>query len=132
MDSSPQADLGRLVEDYVKVRDLKADIEAKHKERVSKYNEVLMAIEAKILQFLQDHNLDTVKTGAGTAYTRTVKSASIADGELFRNYVIMNQKYELVDWKANANAVQDYVTAEGNLPPGVNFSSMQKIGVRRS
>lgn len=132
MDGSPQADLAALVADYVKVRDLKSEIDEAHKERVAEYNKALLAIEAKVLQFLQDHNLETVKTEAGTAYVRTVKSASIADGEAFRKFVIETGKYELTDWKANANAVQDYVTTEGNLPPGVNYSSMQKIGVRRS
>jgi hypothetical protein len=131
MDAETPVDGSQWIADYVAVRDMKAKLEEAHKERVAQYNELLAKLEVKILQFLQEHNIDTVSSKAGTAYVRTVKSASIADGELFKGFVLNNEAFELVDWKANANAVSDYITENGAAPPGVNFSTMQKIGVRR-
>ena len=120
-----------LIADYVKVRELKSKLEEKHKAKVAEYNNLMAQLETRILKFLQDNNIETVSSEAGTAYVRTVRSAGIADAELFKNYVILNGQFGLVDWKANAPAVADHIEETGAAPPGVNFSTMQKIGVRR-
>lgn len=75
---------------------------------------------------------DSVKTPHGTAYRTTRRSASIADGAVFRQYVIDNENFDLVDWRANAIAVDDFIKENGVQPPGVNFSSTYTVGVRRS
>lgn len=126
-------DVSVLIADYIKVRDLKSKADEAHKNKMQQYTSLLEQLETHLLKFLHNAGVDsTAVKGLGTAYIRTVQSATIADPEIFKKFVIDNSKYELVDWKANANAVRDHATSAGALPPGVNYSSAQKIGIRRS
>jgi len=46
-------------------------------------------------------------------------------------FVVDNNKFELLDRRANATAVKDYVAANNVLPPGCNLSAICTVGVRR-
>jgi hypothetical protein len=46
-------------------------------------------------------------------------------------YVIDNNLFDLLDRKANVTAVKDHVKEKGALPPGVNLSAIETVGVRR-
>jgi hypothetical protein len=59
------------------------------------------------------------------------KSATIADGEMFRGYVTDNALFDLVDWKANATAVAAHIDEHKVPPPGVNYTTTFVVGVRR-
>jgi hypothetical protein len=71
-------------------------------------------------------------TKAGTVYRKSKNSATLSDSALFRQYVINSKSWDLLDWKANAPAVAEVVEATGTPPPGVNFSTIIDVGVRRS
>ena len=90
------------------------------------------AMPAWMLERLNDLGGDSVKTPHGTAYRTARRSATIADGDVFRKYVIDNQMFDLVDWRANAGAVDDFINDNGSQPPGVNYSVAYTVGVRRS
>ena len=56
----------------------------------------------------------------------------MADGDTFRKCVISKNLFDLVDWRANAPAVAEFIEDEGVTPPGVNFSTSFTVGVRRA
>lgn len=121
-----------LVAQYVKLRDRIKEADDAHKKKTAGARELLDRLNGKMLERLNDLGGDSVKTSSGTVYRTTKKSASIADGDLFRGWVIENGAYDVVDWKANANAVEDFIKAEGSPPPGVNYSQTYLVGVRRA
>lgn len=121
-----------LVSQYVRLRDRIKEADDAHKKKTAGARELLEKLNGKMLERLNDLGGESVKTSAGTVYRTTKKSASIADGDLFRGWVIENGAYDVVDWKANANAVEDFIKAEGTPPPGVNYSQTYLVGVRRS
>lgn len=124
--------MDELVDQFVRLRDKIKEADNAHKEKIKPAKEYLDALTGKLLERLNDIGGDSVKTPHGTAYRTTRRSASIADGEAFRNYVISTEGFDLVDWKANANAVDDFIKSEGSAPPGVNFTTAFTVGVRRS
>jgi len=121
-----------LVSQYVRLRDRIKEADDAHKKKTASARELLEKLNGKMLERLNDLGGESVKTSAGTVYRTTKKSASIADGDLFRGWVIENGAYDVVDWKANANAVEDFIKAEGTPPPGVNYSQTYLVGVRRA
>lgn len=121
-----------LVSQYVRLRDRIKEADDAHKKKTAGARELLEKLNGKMLERLNELGGESVKTSAGTVYRTTKKSASIADGDLFRGWVIENGAYDVVDWKANANAVEDFIKAEGTPPPGVNYSQTYLVGVRRS
>ena len=54
------------------------------------------------------------------------------DVQAFQNYVVANELFEMLDWKANVKAVEDFLKEFGELPPGVKFTTTNLVGVRRS
>jgi hypothetical protein len=124
--------IDELVARYVKLRDKLKEADEGHKKKTEAARAYLDQLNGKLLERLNAVGGDSVKTPHGTAYRTTRRSASIADGAVFRQYVIDNENFDLVDWRANAIAVDDFIKENGVQPPGVNFSSTYTVGVRRS
>lgn len=124
--------IDQLVEQMVKTRDKLKEADDAHKEKTKVARDYKERLEAALLAKLNEVGGESVKTAHGTVYRTTRRSATIADGDVFRQFVIGNEAFDLVDWKANANACDDFIKAEGSPPPGVNFSTAFTVGVRRA
>jgi len=125
-------DLNKLVDHYVQLRDRKRELEKLHKEQLKPFTKLMDEIGNKLLAYMQQSGLDATPTPSGTAYQITKQSATIRDGATFRAFVIEGDHFDLVDWRANAAAVFDFIAEnDGQLPPGVNASTFTSVGVRR-
>lgn len=124
--------IDELVSQYIKLRDKIKEADDAHKKKTEQARAYLDLLNGKLLERLNTLGGESVKTAHGTVYRTTRRSASIADGDTFRQYVIDNEGFDLVDWRANANAVDDFIKEHGVQPPGVNFSTAFTVGVRRA
>ena len=124
--------IDQLVEQFVQLRDKIKAADDAHKKKVGPAKEYLDVLSGKLMEQLNTIGGDSVKTPSGTVYRSTRRTASIADGQVFRKYVVDNGAYDMVDWRANANAVEDFIQSQGSTPPGVNFSKAHTVGVRRA
>lgn len=124
--------IDELVDRYIRLRDKIKEVEDAHKAKLADAKAYLEELNAKLLARLNEVGGEAVKTEHGTVYRTTRRSASIADGDAFRQFVIQNEAFDLVDWRANANAVDDFIKSESAPPPGVNFTTAYTVGVRRS
>jgi hypothetical protein len=125
-------DIAKRIGQFVKLRDKIGEIKKQQKDSLKPYNETLEQLNGVLLAHLNSVNGNSVSTDAGTVYKSEKKSASLADPEAFRKFVIENQLFDLIDWKANVTAVEDYIKEKEMAPPGVNFSSVTVAGVRRA
>ena len=121
-----------LVEQMVKVRDKLKEADDAHKEKTKVARDYKEKLEGALLAKLNEVGGESVKTAHGTVYRTTRRSATIADGGTFREFVVSNEAFDLVDWRANANAVDDFIKNEGTPPPGINFTTAFTVGVRRA
>jgi hypothetical protein len=128
--TSPNFEL--RVSQYVKLRDMiKAEDDA-HKERIKSKKETLEKLNGVMLAHLQTIGADSVATAFGTVSKTTKKSASIVDMSAFWTFCITQGVIDdAVDKKANVGWVEEYLKANNSLPPGVNFSQVDLVGVRR-
>jgi hypothetical protein len=126
-----QIDVEKRVEQYVKLRDKKAELVDKHKEELAPFNALMEAIEAEFTQVLNQSNVDNMKTGAGTVSISMKSNVSTADMNAFWTWIVTQGAFDMLDKKPNVTAITEYVKANGIAPPGVNYSTFQKIGVRR-
>lgn len=132
MTIEPPGNINDLVDQYVKLRDKVKKADDEHKKRTQHAKEYLDMLTSKLLEQLNTIGGDSVKTPAGTVYRTERRTASISDGKAFREYVIANEAFDIIDFKANAPAVEDFINSNGTPPPGVNFSKAYTVGVRRS
>lgn len=117
---------------YVSLRDKKKEIEERHKEELKSINDTMAKLTDLMMSSLDTAGAQSIKTSEGTVYVSARYSASLADPKAFMDYVIANNKFDLLDRKANATACRDFVAETGSQPPGVNLSAIRTLGVRRA
>lgn len=123
----------RLVEEYIRLRDEKAQREARHKEELSPINKKMEKIEAEFLQRLGDRGAESVRTNAGTAYKSSRVSVTTADWDAyFHHFVLPNNAWEFIEHRPSKAAVQQYKAEHGDIPPGLNWKEEYVVGFRRS
>lgn len=125
-------DIEMRVGQYVKLRDLKAQLEDKHKSELKPINEAMDMLKQVMAAGLDQLNVDSAKTPCGTVSFSPKASASLADKSAFWTYVVTTGQFELLDYKANVTAVKAHIEKnQGVAPPGVNYSVFRDVGVRR-
>jgi hypothetical protein len=123
---------GALVEVYIKLRDRRAQRKAAYENEDAGDKTKQARIESLLLQRFQAEGIDSIKSPAGTAYTTKRTSVSLADPDVYLDWVKANDAWDFLDRKANKTAVVAYREQHDDLPPGVNWSEELVVGVRRS
>ena len=125
--------LSEAVSLYIQLRDKKAQMKAEFDAQVAPVQEKMDKLEAKLLDVFNKVGMDSVKTEFGTAYATTRTSASIADRDVFMDYVKTNEEWALLEVRVSKTAVDQYRSANDNeLPPGVNVREERVVNIRRS
>ena len=125
--------LSEAVEVYIKIRDKKAQMKAAFDAEVSPINDKLAKLEAKLMEVFNQTGMDSVKTEFGTAYTVNRSTASVADRDIFMDYVKKNEEWSLLEVRVSKTAVDQFREAhENEIPPGVNLRVERVVNVRRS
>jgi hypothetical protein len=118
---------------YVQMRDQKAQMKAEFDAKVAPITEKMDKLEAKLLDVFNRTGMDSIKTEFGTAYATTRSTASVADREVFMEYVKANDEWGLLEVRTSKSAIDQYRSANDNeLPPGVNLREERVVNVRRS
>lgn len=121
-----------LIQRYVLIRDKKAELEAEHKTKVARINEVLKKIEVRLQEQMTETGADSLKTGHGTCYLSTRTTAKVADRDAFLQFVQDKNAWEFIESRVNAKAVEAFVEENQELPPGVTTTRFTTVGVRRA
>lgn len=126
--------IDQLVSKYVELRDKLAEEKAAYDQRVDKIKEVMGKIEDKLLAHFEETGSESVRTEAGTAYRSIKSTASVADRDTWFNWVLDNPDERLlfVEARCSKKAIEEYAEANGELPPGINYSQVAVCNVRRS
>lgn len=125
-------DMEKRVEQFIKLRDLKAKIEERHKDELKPINSAMEQLKELMAKGLDALNVDSAKTACGTVSFSAKASAALADKSAFWTYVVTTGQFDLIDYKANVTAVKEHIeNHQGQAPPGVNFSVFRDVGVRR-
>jgi len=121
-----------LLKLFIGLRDRRATRKAAYDDDDASDKEKQNKIEIEFLRRFQDRGIDNVSArDVGTAYKSTRSSATVADWEVVLDYVQNNEAWELLERRVNKTAVEQYKSAEGDLPPGVNWSETQVVNFRR-
>ena len=124
--------ISELVSKYIALRDQKAQLKAEYDGKVAHIEDTLDKIESKLLEVFQQTGMESVKTEAGTAYTSTRSTASVADREAFMAYIREHDEWPLLEVRASKAAVEEFKSANDDLPPGINWREERVVNIRRS
>lgn len=127
-------DAEKRVGQFIKLRDLMSERKEAHKRELEPIVAAMTELEDMMLAQINTIGADSINTASGTVYKTKKESASVADMEAFWAYIVATGRFELLDRKANVTNVREFIEQkvdQGNAPPGVNFSSINKVNVRR-
>ena len=119
------------VKQFVAIRDKIKEIEDRHATELEEPKAIKDLLQGLLMKLLEAVGADSIKTSEGTCFNSTRYTASLADPKAFMDFVIQQSNWDLLDRKANATAVRDYVAENSVLPPGVNLSAIRTVNVRR-
>jgi uncharacterized protein YchJ len=122
----------QLVERYIAARDMKTKLDAAHKAKLEPLIAAMEKTEAAILDFFNKHGIDNAKCEAGTAYKATRTSATVNDMDAFLAFVKENDAWHFLERRVAKTQVDEYVAAHKDLPPGINYTTMAALNVRRA
>lgn len=121
-----------LVEAYIILRDKKEAAQAEFKKSLETTNKIMDTLEAVLLQKLEELGVDSLTAkGVGTVYRNTQDSCTVQDKATFREWVEETGNWDVVDMRANKTMVRELLN-NGEQVPGVKFSSIHTVNVRRA
>lgn len=120
-----------LVEMYIALRDAKKKADEEFKKSMERTNQGLEKLENILLAKLEELGCDSLSCKSGTVYRNTQNSASVKDKEAFREWLLTSGKWDAADLRASKSVIREMLEA-GEEIPGVSFTSINTVGVRRS
>lgn len=124
--------IGHYITQYVAIREKKAELDKAHKDKLAPLNKALEQLENLFQKTMDSTGLDSLNGDAGTAYPSTTSSVTVSDKEKFLDYVRQNDLWHLLDVRPAKTAVNAFVEEQEIAPPGVNYTTITKINVRKS
>jgi len=149
-----------VITKYIAVRDKKAELSTRHAEEMRPLNEAMDTMERWFLQQLTTSGLESLKCSAGTAYKSIQTSVTVADGDVFKRFVLeralrdvraymdsvdeteffpdtmvsvllSSPAMALFELRSSKKEVQERME-QGETVPGLNVTKIATVGVRRS
>ena len=129
----PVANIDKLVEVYIKIRDARDEIRREADAKEADLNEQLEIISQQILEVCKQTGADSIKTKHGTAM-RGVKSRFWTnDWESFYTFMSEQKEFGLLEKRIHQSNMKQFLEENPDLhPAGLNVERTYAITVRRS
>jgi hypothetical protein len=126
-------DLAKLASDYIALRAAKTERRKAWETEEAKYDAALERIEGVMLNHLNTHNMDSVRTDGGTFYRQEDIKPNIVDDKLFFEWIKENNAFDAMQRRVSVTFVKEFMEShEGGLPPpGLNVSREYVVRVRK-
>jgi hypothetical protein len=124
-----ETNLEELVKTYLTIRNERERIEAEWKAKNDELLADMRALESQMLVTCNENNASSIKTGSGTVIRRLNERYTVADGDVFRKFVLQEGAVELFESRIHQGNFKEFIAerkADG-LPPGVNV--MREFGI---
>lgn len=122
--------LDQMIENYVKIRDAKAEAKKAFDKETERMTKAMEKLEGLFMNQLESLGMESFRGEHGTVFKKLRSSVSIADRDEFYQWAVENDELGAIDMKANAKAVRELLQ-KGTQVPGVKYSESYQIGVRR-
>lgn len=121
-----------LIQRYIELRDKRSARKRTYELADEADRAEQEAIEAELMKIFSATGIQSAQSEVATAYISTRTSATVNDWVAFRDFVIANSAFDLLEYRCNKFAAEKYALDNGTPPPGVEISSCNVINVRRT
>lgn len=125
------ATIQEVVSAYIKLRDQKTAVKTRHSEELAPINSKMYRLESWLLNQLNSSGSESVRTDAGTVYKSVRTSAKVEDWDVVLDYILANNLTHMLEKRVSKAAVEEFVEAQGEAPPGVSINREVCVNIRR-
>lgn len=127
------ADLDKLTQVYLRIRDAKQDLDAAHKLKIAELDEQLSLIESEMLEACKTMNASSVRTPHGTI-VRSMKSRYWTnDWDSMYDFIEETGAFALLEKRIHQTHMKEFLSENPDLfPKGMNVENEYTVVVRRS
>ncbi len=118
------ADIDKLVEQYIVLRDNLASVKKSHKAAMDN-------ISTKILELCDEQNVSSFKTTHGTATKTTTEYFTVTNWGAALDFIIANDLTFMLPQSIKKASLVEYREENGSLPAGVQPGKKVKLNVLR-
>jgi hypothetical protein len=135
LDESPvgTANVEELVKTYLTIREAREKMQAEWEAADRELKGEMAVIEQSLMVVCNDSNARSIRTDAGTVIRKLNERYTVADGDLFRKFVMQNNVPELFEQRIAQMRFKEFIAEKKDegLPPGVNVMREFAIVVRK-
>tara|TARA_B100000768_G_C11153775_1_gene321449 strand:- start:178 stop:579 length:402 start_codon:yes stop_codon:yes gene_type:complete len=122
-----------LLQFFIELRDRRARRKADYALDDAGDKQKQNGIEIEFLRRFDERGIDNVSSREfGTAYRSTRSSATVADRDMFTNYIKEHDAWELADIRVSKSGAVQFREEHNDLVPGTNWSETQVVNFRRT
>jgi hypothetical protein len=126
-------DYNKVVGIYLKIRQKRKELKERFEAEDKALKADLTRIENTLLNHLNETNVDSMKTEAGTFYKQEEITPTGSDWEAFYDWVAENNAFDALERRIKKTFVSEYMEAhEGGVPPGVSVFREYVVRIRKS
>ena len=124
-----EMNLEELVKVYLTIRGERERIEAEWKAKDDELRSDLKSLESQMLVTCNENNASSIKTGSGTVIRKLNERYTVADGDVFRKFVLQEGAVDLFESRIHQGNFKEFIAErkDDGLPPGVNV--MREFGI---
>jgi hypothetical protein len=130
---APELDLGQVARAYINLRDARTKLRQDYDAQDASLKEAQAKLDAVMLDHLNKHGMDSVKTAAGTFYRQEEITPSAADWNALYEWIKDNDAWDALERRIKKTFVKEFMEGHnGGLPPGISVFREYVVRVRRS
>jgi hypothetical protein len=122
----------KLVQAYIKMRDVIATIDKERDEKVESIKEKMKLIETALMALLDKEGIDSVQSEFGSARKAVTTKYWVPDWDAFRQFVADHQELDLLQRNLHQGNLEDLMNRRPDLAPPVSSTTTVTVRVTRS
>jgi hypothetical protein len=128
-----ELNLEELVKIYLTIRNERDRIEAQWDLEDKELEGEMAVLERRMLVVCNENNASSIRTESGTIIRKLSERYTVADGEVFRKFVLENEAVDLFEARIHQGNFKEFISErkDAGLPPGVNVMREFGITVRK-
>jgi hypothetical protein len=134
MDAAPAAlDLSRIIKAHINIRDARSNLKRDYEASDKDLKDAQAKLEAALLDHLNRHGMESVRTEHGTFYAQEEMTPSASDWNAVYQWIQEHDAWDLLEKRLKKTFIKEYAEAHnGGLPPGVSVFREKVVRVRRA
>lgn len=127
-----ELNIDAMVAAYRKIRDAKAEKEAKHKEEVAELNSQLDTISARLIDIFNEQDVESLRTPSGTVTRRVITRYWTNDWSAMYDFIKEQDAPYLLEQRIHNGHMREFMEENPELVPvGLNSDTRYAITVRK-